>query len=102
MYQVITKVAPAPGSLEKIKAFFETTVKDALSQRDGWLGATLAVDSETNKIVIVGSWSSADEMQKWLADPRHIENSRKFAELVSGTAEVSNTEVVSEIGPPVS
>ncbi len=99
MHQVIMKVALVPGSQEKTKTFFETTLLDVLSEFSSWRGATLAVDSETNEIVVVGSWADAEEMRSWLADPRHSDLMGQLAESFAGPPAVTIAEVVTEVGP---
>lgn len=99
MHQVITKVALVPGRLGNIKAFFESTLVDVLSEFSSWRGASLAVDPDTNEIVVVGSWADAEEMRSWLADSRHSDLMGQLAESFAGLPAVTIAEVVTEVVP---
>lgn len=99
MHQVITKVPLVPGRLENVKAFFEAALVDVLSEFSSWRGATLAVDPNTNEIVVVGSWADAEEMRSWLADPRHSDLMAQLAESFAGPPTVFIAEVVTEVVP---
>jgi heme-degrading monooxygenase HmoA len=70
----------------------------AAKKQPGWVGGQLLHRSdESNKRVIVGTWQTRSDWEKWHEDPLFAETRRRLDSLATGPAEHAWHEVVLDV-----
>ncbi|MCH9039717.1 MAG: antibiotic biosynthesis monooxygenase [Chloroflexi bacterium] len=78
----VTTVTAKAGMIDEfIKIYTESTVPVAL-QQDGFEGALLLVDRETNKTIVISMWESEEKMKAGEASGYYQEQIRKRSHLL--------------------
>jgi heme-degrading monooxygenase HmoA len=97
MVTIVTAVELKEGAEQEWDAVMRERL-DAARKREGWIGGQLLrPEDRPDARVIVGTWRTKDDWEKWHEDPEFAHTRRELEGLTSREAQHSWHEVVSDM-----
>jgi quinol monooxygenase YgiN len=87
-YLIATIATVQPGKFDEVLALFQETNPDLVASEPDWLGAEVSHDADSDTVLVLARWRSADSYRRFAASERFRAVMARFAPLLAGPPEV--------------
>jgi quinol monooxygenase YgiN len=88
LHLVVTTAAVKPGHADALIELFEETNAALVAKQTDWLGAELSYDADTNTVLVIARWKSADSYRLFARSEAFQETMKRFGPHLASTPEV--------------